>query len=104
MTESSVPTSRDQFSLLSPYVAPRTATEAKIAEIWQRALAVDRVGVVDSYEDLGGNSLLAAAIVVEVQKAFAIETTMDTFVQSPTIEELASKIDELTRAAKDQSC
>jgi acyl carrier protein len=94
MAESTAPVSRDEFSLLPPYVAPRTATEEKLAEIWARRLGVDRIGITDLYEDLGGSSLAAAAIAVEIEKTFGVEIKMDTLIQAPTVEELASKIDE----------
>jgi acyl carrier protein len=101
MTESSAPASREQFSLLPPYVAPRTATEEKLAEIWRWALGVNRIGITDSYEDLGGSSLVAAAIFVEIEKAFGVKVEMGTLVEAPTVEELARMVDELVQAAKD---
>jgi acyl carrier protein len=100
MTESTAPVSRDEFSLLPPYVAPRTATEEKLADIWRRALGLDRIGVTDSYEDLGGSSLIAAAIFVEIEKSFGVEIKMGMLVEAPTVEELARIVDELTGEAK----
>lgn len=100
MDSQSAPTSRDDFFLLSPYVAPRTATEAKLAKIWQRILGLDRIGVVDYYEDVGGSSLLAAAIVVEIQQTFGVEIEMIMLVKAPTIEELARQVEDLVREAK----
>jgi len=100
MADSTAPLTRDQFPLLPPYVAPRTATEGKIAEIWRGALGVDRVGITDSYEDLGGSSLMAASICVELEKAFGIKIDMNMILDTPTIEELASTVDDLTHASK----
>jgi acyl carrier protein len=100
MDSKSAPTSRDDFFLLSSYVAPRTVTEEKLAEIWQRNLGLDRVGVADYYEDLGGSSLLAAAIIVEIQKVFGVEIEMIMMVNAPTIEELARMVEDLIRKAK----
>jgi hypothetical protein len=37
-----------------------------LAEIWRRAFGMDCVGITDNYEDLGGDSLLAASIFVEL--------------------------------------
>src|SRR5215467_12928803 len=80
---------------LGPYVAPRTSTEQKLAEIWCDVLGVDRVGITDSYEDLGVDSLLAASIFVEIEETFAISIVTTALLDAPTIEQLARKIDEL---------
>jgi len=80
---------------LGPYVAPRTATEQKLADIWRDKLGVDRVGVTDRYEDLGMDSLLAATIFVEIEETFAISMLTTALVDAPTIEQLARKIDGL---------
>jgi acyl carrier protein len=86
---------RRQFPLLGDYVPPRTPTEQKLAEIWRSALSMDQVGVVDSYEDLGGDSLLAAGIFAEIEKTFSITVAMALLVEAPTIEQLAPRIDAL---------
>jgi len=86
---------RAQLPLLGPYVAPRTATEHKLAEIWRGTLGMDQVGIDDAYEDLGGDSLLAAGIFAEIEQTFAIEIPMATLVDAPTIEQLAPKVDAL---------
>jgi acyl carrier protein len=100
MTASSTSASRDQFTLLPAYVAPKTATEAKIAKIWSRALGIDPIGITDSYEDLGGSSLLAASIFAEIEKTFAVKMEMRMIVDTPTIEDLARKVDERIREAR----
>ena len=86
---------RRQLPLLGPYVAPRTATERKLAEIWCQALGMDEIGIADGYEDLGGDSLRAAGIFAEIEQVFAIEIPMATLVDAPTIEQLAPRVDEL---------
>ena len=42
----------------SPGEEPGTATERRIARVWQEVLGVERVGLDDSFFDLGGHSLL----------------------------------------------
>ena len=86
---------RRQFPLLGPYVAPRTPTEHRLAEIWRTALGMDQVGVADGYEDLGGDSLLAAGIFAEIEQTFQISIPMATLVDAPTIQQLAPRIDAL---------
>ena len=53
-----------------------------------------------SYEDLGGSSLLAAAIFVEIEKVFGVKIEMIMLVAAPTIEELSVKIEEFVGDAK----
>ena len=55
----------DQSSpeLGASYVAPRTAEEELIAEIWAEVLKVDKVGIHDNFFDLGGHSLKATQVV-----------------------------------------
>ena len=86
---------RRQLPLLGPYVAPRTATERRLAEIWCNALGMDQIGIADGYEDLGGDSLRAAGIFAEIEQTFAIEIPMATLVDAPTIEQLARRVDAL---------
>jgi len=86
---------RRQLPLLGPYVAARTATECKLAEIWCKTLGMDQIGIADGYEDLGGDSLRAAGIFAEIEQTFAIEIPMATLVDAPTIEQLARTVDAL---------
>ncbi|MEV6075920.1 amino acid adenylation domain-containing protein [Streptomyces sp. NPDC052069] len=53
----------------TPYVAPRTLTEARVAEIWCTVLERDRVGVDDGFFDLGGHSIRAVALVGALRAA-----------------------------------
>jgi len=69
---------RRQLPLLGPYVAPRTATERKLADIWRNARGMDQIGIADGYEDLGGDSPRAAAIFPEIEPTVAIEIPMAT--------------------------
>ena len=80
---------------LGPYVAPRTPTEQRLVEIWRDVLGVDRVGITDTYENLGVDSLLAASIFVEIEDTFAVSIPTIALVDAPTIEQVARKIDEL---------
>jgi acyl carrier protein len=93
--ESGVLVLRREFPLLGTYVAARTPTERKLAEIWRDALGMDQVGIADSYQDLGGDSLRAAGIFAEIEETFAIVIPMASLIDAPTIEQLARRIDEL---------
>ncbi|GHC45190.1 non-ribosomal peptide synthetase [Streptomyces cinnamoneus] len=45
------------------HTAPRDATEARLAAVWQEVLGVERVGIDDPYYDLGGDSLQGIRLV-----------------------------------------
>jgi amino acid adenylation domain-containing protein len=57
----------------SRYVAPRTPTEAALADIWADVLHVEQVGVHDDFFDLGGHSLLATQILFQTRKHFQLD-------------------------------
>jgi acyl carrier protein len=95
MAESEMMDARRQFLLLPEFVAPRTSVERKVAEIWERALGMDRIGMDDRFDDLGGTSLLAAVIFAEIEKTFAIKIPMATLLDAPTVGQLAPKVQKL---------
>ncbi|MFJ8795953.1 AMP-binding protein, partial [Streptomyces sp. NPDC102462] len=51
------------------YVAPRTATEERIAGIWAEVLGRERVGVEDGFFEIGGHSIRAVALVGALRSA-----------------------------------
>jgi indigoidine synthase len=85
---------RREFPLLGPYVAPRTPTERKLAEIFCDALRMDQISITDDFEELGGDSLIAASICMDIERAFRIAVPIAFLVRSPTIEQLALRVNE----------
>ncbi|MGX5213662.1 amino acid adenylation domain-containing protein [Streptomyces violaceus] len=53
----------------SEYTAPRSALEERTAAVWGEVLGVDRVGVHDSFFDLGGHSLRAITLAGRLREA-----------------------------------
>jgi acyl carrier protein len=74
--------------------APRTETERALAELFAETLGAARVGIHDDFFDLGGYSLLAARLVVEVRHRFRVELPLSEFFLNPTVARLAPVIDE----------
>ena len=72
-----------------PFVDPRTPIERVVAEIWADVLALDRVGIHDTFLDLGGHSLLASQIISRVIKAVQVELPVRALFDSPTVAEMA---------------
>ncbi|MBV9774709.1 MAG: amino acid adenylation domain-containing protein, partial [Gemmatimonadetes bacterium] len=79
------------------YVAPRTSTEATLAQIWGEVLGVERVGVEDNFFEIGGHSLLAVRIGSRLQEAFATELPLRTLFEAPTVAALAERVDAALR-------
>ena len=71
------------------YVAPRTAMEEMIANIWSELLGVTRVGVYDNFFELGGHSLLAARIIVRLRDKFAVDVPLRSMFDTPNVAGLA---------------
>ncbi|WP_440554626.1 non-ribosomal peptide synthase/polyketide synthase [Streptomyces sp. SCPE 10] len=71
-----------------PYIAPRTNDEARIAGAWETALGLERVGVEDSFFDLGGDSIRAVSLVGAL-KAIGYSLTVRTIFTYQTVAELA---------------
>jgi polyketide synthase PksJ len=91
---------RRRLPLLGPYVEPRSPTEQKLAEIWRSLFSMDSVGITDRYEDLGGDSLMAAGIFVEIELKLGVNLPWSVLAEADTIEKMALRIDELQRQTK----
>ena len=78
--------------LQAEYAPPRNETEARLAEIWQEVLHVERVGIHDNFFALGGHSLLAAQVASRIARVLRAELPLREMFQSPTIAELAERV------------
>ena len=76
----------------SSYTAPQSTCECQLVEIWQRALGQDRIGVRDSFVELGGDSLSAVQVVLQIEEIFECRLPVAILFQLPTIESLARYI------------
>ncbi|GAB4193577.1 MAG: acyl--CoA ligase [Roseiflexaceae bacterium] len=72
-----------------PYRAPQTPLETDLVAIWEQVLKRVPVGVDDHFLALGGDSVLAAQIVVRVRETFQIDLTLIDFFVEPTVAALA---------------
>lgn len=72
--------------------APRTPMERQLTAILNELLNIDRVGIYDSFFELGGFSMLATRLVTRVREGFGIELAVRDVFESPTVDELARLI------------
>ncbi|RKH35463.1 amino acid adenylation domain-containing protein [Corallococcus praedator] len=79
------------------YVAPRTETERRVAELWASLLGVERVGVEDDFFALGGHSLLATRAASRIRESFGVDLLLRELFESATPAALAARLDSLPR-------
>ncbi|WP_437762183.1 amino acid adenylation domain-containing protein [Sorangium sp. So ce281] len=78
-----------------PFVAPDTPLQQKLADIWASVLPnVERIGIHDSFFELGGNSLLATQLIFKLRDTFHIEIPLFKFFEATAIDKLAVVIEE----------
>ena len=76
---------------------PRTATEKTVAGVWAEVLGVGVGNADDNFFNLGGHSHLAVQVMSRVRKAFGVELPLRVLFESPTVAELASRIEAVTK-------
>jgi acyl carrier protein len=74
------------------YIPPDTELQKKIAEIWQKSLNLEKVGIQDNFFNLGGNSLLATQVISQMRQALQVEISIRRFFETPTIADLEREI------------
>ena len=79
--------------LRQAYVEPRNEVERKLAELWKQTLHIDRIGIHDSFFELGGDSVLAAQILALIRKVYDISINPQDAFQAFTIEKLSTMLE-----------
>ncbi len=90
-----LPAPDGEISRSKEYIAPRTAIEQIIANIFAQVLNVQKVGIHDNFFELGGHSLLATQLVSRLRLAFDVEIPIRTIFTSPTVAQLDQTLTQL---------
>jgi len=72
--------------------APPIDVEGKLIDVWQQRLKISSIGVDDDFFSLGGNSLLAIALVAEVNRAFGSKLPVSSLFRDGTIRSMANRL------------
>jgi natural product biosynthesis luciferase-like monooxygenase protein/amino acid adenylation domain-containing protein len=84
------------------YKAPRTAIEEILAGIWGEILGIEKVGIDDTFFDLGGYSLQATQFIARLRPLFQINLPLRSFFEAPTVADLSAQI-EIALQLKDET-
>ena len=97
----------DRAALPEPVISsadaapPATELEEELARLWAEVLRVPRVGVNESFFDLGGDSITSLQIVVRAREAGIALSPRQVF-EHPTVAELARAVEEGTLVSAEQ--
>ncbi len=84
------------------YREPSTVTERQVAALFSDLLGHDRVGVDDSFFDLGGHSLVATKLVTAIRSECGVELGIRDVFERGTVGSLAQRVDDLRSGAHGQ--
>ncbi|MFC4017178.1 amino acid adenylation domain-containing protein [Micromonospora sp. GCM10011542] len=84
------------------FVAPRTDAEALVAEVYADILQREKVGALDDFFALGGNSLRGMRAMARIRAEVDVELPMRALFSSPVVADLAAQIEQRIAAELDQ--
>src|SRR5262249_59845288 len=74
------------------YRAPATPIEELLAGIYAQVLGLQRVGVEDSFFDLGGDSLLAMRVIAAINTSLDAHLAVRTLFYAPSVRSLSQQV------------
>ncbi|MFG1677458.1 amino acid adenylation domain-containing protein [Micromonospora sp. NPDC049282] len=83
------------------YVAPRTEAEGLVAEVYADILQVEKVGALDDFFTLGGNSLRGMRAMARIRAEVDVDLPMRALFSSPVVADLAAQIEQRIAAELD---
>ena len=87
--------------LAGQYTAPSGVVPELLADVWARVLDVDKVGVHDSFFDLGGDSIRALQVLSLVKES-GYEFTLQELFGNPTVADLAPSVQAASGGERDR--
>ena len=86
------------------FLAPRSALERRLAELWSSILGYERIASDDDFFELGGNSLQAALLIRQLQQGLGDVVYVAALFDSSTLSELARHLESTLPEAVERWC
>lgn len=80
------------------YLAPSTALEHRLVKIWEELLERKKIGVLDDFFELGGDSLMAIKLLSRIHKELNVKLELKDLFSKGTLKEQAILINESTES------
>jgi amino acid adenylation domain-containing protein len=93
----------DDSELPNTFVAARTPLERELVQEWERVLSTRPIGIRDNFFEIGGDSLLAVRMIARIEKRLGRAASVATLFESPTIEQLAVRLEQRTASGSSSS-
>ncbi|REH54901.1 acyl transferase domain-containing protein [Tenacibaculum gallaicum] len=85
------------------YQEPENEIQRKICSIWATFFGYEKIGVLDDFFDLGGDSLKAMTLLKKIQKAFLVEIKLQEFYTKSTVKDIAEQVEILKKVESMQN-
>lgn len=83
-------------------IPPSTPTETKLVDIWRAAIECDQVSIDAQFFDIGGHSLLALKVILDIEAEFGVGFSPQDM-WTNTLEQLASRIDTASTEGREET-
>ena len=87
-----VPTIAKEIVAPRDSVVPKDDIQGRLAELWEATFGMRPIGIDQDFFELGGDSLLAARLFTQIEKAFQMDLPLAALLEAPTIRLLAATI------------
>ncbi len=89
-------------SIRNKYVESENQIQQDLVVIWKEILSTDKIGIIDDFFDLGGNSIKVLKLIKRVHKLFGVEIPIDYLYKNGNIKNLAEEIELAVKLVKIQ--
>jgi len=94
-TEENTVSLHERPGLSTDYIPPSNELEQFIIDIWEKNLGYKKIGIMDDWFDLGGDSLMLTQLISRVKEVYPVDISLNIFFKNPTAARLAEMIEEL---------